>query len=359
MDVRGATASYENWMRRCGPVVEKHLRDKHSRMRNDPFQFLRGTYYRWAQIWPEICAECDDGPKVLAIGDLHVDSFGTWRDAEGRLCWGVDDFDEAFHLPYANDLVRLVTSVKIARKLGLLDLRTRLASDVILEAYEHTLRNGGCPIVLAEEETGLEKLGMGALKAPSGFWEKLNARPAINGQLPHDAKIALERVFPDMNAKFRVVRREAGLGSLGQQRFVAIGECLGGFVAREAKRLLPAANGWLNGSVGRAQSHCRKIAACAIRSPDPYYLFVGSWLVRRLSPDSNPIHLEELSGKRDEETLLHAMGTEVANVHLGNRRAAAPVLRDLQKRNRNWLIKSARKMAKIVIREWKEYRDAA
>ncbi len=34
--------------------------------------------------------------QVLAVGDLHVNSFGTWRDAEGRLCWGLDDFDEAY-----------------------------------------------------------------------------------------------------------------------------------------------------------------------------------------------------------------------------------------------------------------------
>jgi len=32
---------------------------------------------------------------VLAVGDLHVENFGTWRDAEGRLIWGVNDFDES------------------------------------------------------------------------------------------------------------------------------------------------------------------------------------------------------------------------------------------------------------------------
>src|ERR1039458_5738131 len=37
-----------------------------------------------------------DAPKVLAVGDLHVGSFGTWRDTEGRLSWGVDDFDESY-----------------------------------------------------------------------------------------------------------------------------------------------------------------------------------------------------------------------------------------------------------------------
>ena len=49
----------------------------------------------------------------MAVGDLHVGSFGTWRDSEGRMCWGVDDFDESYPLPYTNDLVRLAASVKL------------------------------------------------------------------------------------------------------------------------------------------------------------------------------------------------------------------------------------------------------
>jgi len=44
---------------------------------------------------------------------LHVNSFGTWRDAEGRLCWRVDDFDESYPLAYTNDLVRPAASMKI------------------------------------------------------------------------------------------------------------------------------------------------------------------------------------------------------------------------------------------------------
>ncbi|MGH9691083.1 MAG: DUF2252 family protein [Candidatus Acidiferrales bacterium] len=61
----------------CAPLVEKHLRDKHVKMKEDSFQFLRGTYYRWAQIWAEICGSCARAPVVLAVGDAHLDSFGT------------------------------------------------------------------------------------------------------------------------------------------------------------------------------------------------------------------------------------------------------------------------------------------
>jgi uncharacterized protein (DUF2252 family) len=113
MNIHQATQSYENWMRSCTPVIETHLRLKHKQMRKSPFLFFRGTFYRWAQLWPEVCANLRDAPKVLAVGDLHVGSFGTWRDSEGRLSWGVDDFDESYPLPYTNDLVRLAASVKI------------------------------------------------------------------------------------------------------------------------------------------------------------------------------------------------------------------------------------------------------
>ena len=85
MNIHEATQSYENWMRSCTAVIEAHLRLKHTQMRDSPFLFFRGTFYRWAQLWPDVCASLRDAPKVLVVGDLHVGSFGTWRDTEGRL----------------------------------------------------------------------------------------------------------------------------------------------------------------------------------------------------------------------------------------------------------------------------------
>jgi hypothetical protein len=355
MDIREATRSYEAWMGSCAPVVEKHLRNKHAKMEEDPFQFFRGTYYRWAQLWCEVCSEFQDAPIVLSVGDLHVDSFGTWRDAEGRLCWGVDDFDEAWPLPYTNDLIRLVTSARIAKKVGLLKLKTRTVCEVALEAYRYTLRNHGCPIVLAEEEQHLERLGIAALKAPKGFWEKLNAHPSLNDNVPADARGCFRKILPD-GVRFRVIRREAGLGSLGQQRFVALAECDGGFIAREIKRVLPSASLWLSGQTGHKQTYYETIMERAVRSRDPFQKISKCWIVRRLSPDSNPIHLEELNGERDEETLLYAMGTETANVHLGQPRARRMILADLKRRDRRWLRNAVKRMAKTIVADWKEFR---
>ena len=60
---------------------------------------------------------------MLAVGDMHVENFGTWRDAEGRLVWGVNDFDEAAKMPYTIDLVRLAASAMLAGGAGHLDGR--------------------------------------------------------------------------------------------------------------------------------------------------------------------------------------------------------------------------------------------
>jgi Uncharacterized protein conserved in bacteria (DUF2252) len=357
MNIKEATRSYEEWMHGCGRIVHAELQDKHAQMKQDPLLFLRGTYYRWAQLWPEICPDSSRAPIVLSVGDLHIDSYGTWRDAEGRMCWGVDDFDEAWPLPYTNDLIRLASSVKIARKVGVLSIKTSEACGVILKAYERTLREGGCPIVLAEEETHLEKLGIGSLKPPKSFWKKLNEMPAIRGRLPRDASKALQSNFPKDRLSYRVVKREAGLGSLGQIRFVAIAEYRGGCLAREAKNVMPSASMWLDGRTSRRQSYYQDIMTSALRSPDPFQKIGGSWLIRRLSPDSNPIRVEDLSKERDEEILLKAMGTEAANVHLGNRRRVKAILKDLRARKANWLHRDAKKMAKLVLREWKEYRN--
>ncbi|MEJ0078689.1 MAG: DUF2252 family protein [Alphaproteobacteria bacterium] len=57
-------------------------------MAADPFQFLRATYWRWAETIFKICPDLKRAPHVLAVGDLHVENYGTWRDAEGRLVWG-------------------------------------------------------------------------------------------------------------------------------------------------------------------------------------------------------------------------------------------------------------------------------
>jgi hypothetical protein len=358
VNILEANRSYEQWMRRCTTIVESDLQFKHAQMKDDLFLFLRGTYYRWAQLWPEICPDLCKAPRVLSSADLHVNSFGTWRDSEGRLGWGVADFDESYPLPYTHDLVRLAASLKIVTESGELNIKLKNACEILLTSYRNALRNGGNPIVLAESEQHLEKLGIEAIKPPTNFWEKLNQRPAVKLRLTTDAKRVLEAALPEPNLDYKVVRREAGMGSLGQQHFVAIAKWNGGCIAREAKAMVPSASIWLDGNGRRGPSYYQQTIESAVRSHDPYQKIVGRWLIRRLSPDSNPVDITKLPAARDEETLVHAMGAEVANVHLGSRRQVGNTLKDLRQRRSKWLFSAAKKMAKAIEAEWRDYKDS-
>src|SRR5215510_9391539 len=153
--VAKATRKYEAWMAGHVGVVQADLRKKHKDIRRDPFVFFRGTFYRWTQQYPRVCRDIADAPVVTAIGDLHVENFGTWRDAEGRLAWGINDFDECAPLPYTNDLVRLGTSAALAAREGRLNHSVKVILRTVLEGYRAELRRGGRPIVLAERHRRL------------------------------------------------------------------------------------------------------------------------------------------------------------------------------------------------------------
>jgi uncharacterized protein (DUF2252 family) len=73
------------------------------------------------------------------------EQFWTWRDVEGRFCWGVDDFDESYWLPYTNDLVRLAASMKIVADAERLSIKVKAGCNAILEGYVQSLKEGGRP----------------------------------------------------------------------------------------------------------------------------------------------------------------------------------------------------------------------
>jgi hypothetical protein len=120
--------------------------------------------------------------------------------------------------------------------------------------------------------------------------------------------------------------------------------------------MLPSACVWLKDEIGHRQSCYQEAITSAVRSADPFQVIQGSWLIRRLSPDSNPIDIQTLPKHRDEHMILQAMGSEAANVHLGTKRQTANILRDLRKRKTNWLRDAAVRMAEVVERDWDHYR---
>ncbi len=358
MKIQKATHKYEAWLARRITVVKEDLELKHAQMAEDAFQFLRATFYRWAQVWPKVCPDLAKAPEVLAVGDLHVENFGTWRDREGRLVWGVNDFDEAHPMAYTNDLVRLAVSAHLAIAGNHLAIQTDDACGAVLAGYHEGVEAGGRPYVLEENHRWLREVATGDLRDPVQFWKKMEGLATVRGRIPKSARKALEALLPERGIPYRVAHRVAGLGSLGRERYVALVRWEGGWVAREAKALLPSACVWADGGKGSEKIRYEDVISHAARAIDPYVHLRGSWIVRRLAPHCSRIELSTLPKKRDEERLLHAMGFETANIHWGSKDAMRAVHRDLAKRPPQWLHEATKNMLKSVEKDWEEWRKA-
>jgi len=268
MDIKQATNAYEAWVARQLPLIEADLELKHQRMAASPFPFLRATFYRWVQLWPQVCPRLADAPQVLGVGDLHVENFGTWRDSEGRLIWGVNDFDEACPLPYTNDLVRLAVSVKLAIAESDLSCNIYAACAAILAGYQKSLARGGQPMVLADRHNWLREVATGQLRDPIRFWDKLNRLPAAGQPVPPAVRKALQKALPHPKLPCRIVHRQAGLGSLGRRRFTALADWCGGMIAREAKELRLSAWHWQEPGRRNGPLRYSQIVDRAVRAAD-------------------------------------------------------------------------------------------
>jgi uncharacterized protein (DUF2252 family) len=350
-----ATRDYEAWLASRVRVVKADLRAKHRRMEEDGFSFLCATFYRWAHLFPAFCPKLAGAPKVLGIGDLHVENYGTWRDAEGRLVWGINDFDEACPLPYTNDLVRLATSAWLAIEADALALRPGAACSMILEGYSAGLESGGRAVVLSESNPWLRDAVTSGLRDPTKFWQKLAAQPVLR-DVPTEVRLLLEAALPEPRLKLRVVSRQSGLGSLGRPRFTALADWCGGKVAREAKALLPSAWLWAAGAAGATRIYYDECVRHAMRARDPFLRTRGAWILRRLSPHCSRVGLTQMPRWRDEQKLLRTMGYELANVHLGTGGARTRIQADLHRRKPKWLRQSAENMAEATLADWKEWK---
>jgi hypothetical protein len=355
MNILEATRRYESWLLSSTMIHQRQLLRKHEVMRENAFAFLRGTFYRWAQMWPEVCSDLHAAPTVLSVADLHVENFGTWRDQEGRLVWGVNDFDEAFPLPYTNDLVRLAGSAMLAIAEKQLGLKPKEACEAVLAGYMKGFEAGGRPFILEQDHKSLRAMAFGSLRDSGRFWKKLLSQQSIRGSVPKAVSEMFDEVMPEAGLRYQLIVRVSGIGSLGRFRVVAIADWLGGKIAREVKALAPSACVWaLEGPIKKI--FYQTMLENAVRSRDPFVQVREPWVLRRLSPHCCRIEMDDLPKKRDDYQLLHAMGWETANIHLGSHDSVAAIRRDLAKRKPSWLRNAAKMMIKATTRDWKEWR---
>lgn len=89
------------------------LRLKLHKLRQDPFAFLRGTCQRYYQAMPE--PDWTGGAPVgWVCGDLHLENFGAYLGRQGKVCVDINDFDAAQRAPLSWDVLRLLSSLRLA-----------------------------------------------------------------------------------------------------------------------------------------------------------------------------------------------------------------------------------------------------
>lgn len=349
MTFKEDNAAFEAWLAEQCDVVKADLASKHEMMRESAFVFLRGTYFRWAATIERLCEDLADAPAVLAVGDLHIENFGTWRDAEGRLVWGINDFDEAARMPYAFDLVRLVTSARLAP-----GMRIPAASiaQAVLAGYRRGLAEPR-PTLLDEHATWMRAFVGTTAEEHDRFWKKMQklktARRVDDGQ-----RRILEQSYPERADTLRFARRVAGVGSLGRPRIVALAHWRGGHIIREAKALVPSAWDWAHKKTG--PSKYLEAVRSKHRSPDPFLSADDRFIVRRLAADSIKIEFADLPKRALQRDLYEAMGFDLGTFHASHADDARKIAKHLDRRGGRWLTKAADIAVAATRADYKEWR---
>jgi uncharacterized protein (DUF2252 family) len=139
------------------------FRVKFRKMAASAFAFYRGTA---CLFYADLDDEKDSGPyltertgRVWIHGDLHAENFGTYLDANGRLIFNVNDFDEAYVGPFTWDLKRFAASLALigyTKALGD-DVITRLVrayADAYRERIRQLAKDEGLPPLTLDTAAG-------------------------------------------------------------------------------------------------------------------------------------------------------------------------------------------------------------
>ncbi len=217
----------------------ERLAMKLQRMRDSPFAFLRGTAHLFYAQLPRHPV-LRKAPRTWACGDLHLENLGSYRGDNGQVYFDINDFDEAIRAPATWDLLRLFSSVLVARRLfdsSRNEAREHCAS--MLDTYARSLVEGNARWV--ERETAVQPVRGLLASADASHHRALLASRTKNGRIKLHTGRALpasqrdqERVaglFASLRGKLHefagvevrdVARRIAGTGSLGLSRWVIL-----------------------------------------------------------------------------------------------------------------------------------------
>jgi uncharacterized protein (DUF2252 family) len=213
---------------------------KYDKMRVSAFIFLRGTCHLFYENWPGSSA-LNKAPRVWLCGDLHLENFGSYKGDNRLVYFDMNDFDEAVLGPCTWDLVRLLVSLLVgADSLRVKKRDAETLCEAYLMAYCGALATGRARWVERETARGMVKELLVSLMQRKRK-DFLNERTKVAGgqrrfRANHPRQLAvnaLERaqitsffkawVAQQADPRFfrlrDMVRRIAGTGSLGVERF--------------------------------------------------------------------------------------------------------------------------------------------
>jgi uncharacterized protein (DUF2252 family) len=216
---------------------------KYAAMRKSRFSFFRGTAHLFYARMPEP-GSLKDAPLAWACGDLHLENFGSYAGESGQVYFDINDFDEALLAPCIWDVVRMVASIRTARKdLGITREHRDALCTLFVDAYAKTLEDGKARWIERETATGIigELLMHLTGKSRAALIQQrtlaANGRRRLRVDGIRALKISaadrefVERLFKQFSARnplgmeytlLDAARRIAGTGSLGVERYVAL-----------------------------------------------------------------------------------------------------------------------------------------
>jgi uncharacterized protein (DUF2252 family) len=343
--VRDPVAEFMTYNRPFVARGPELLRLKVARMAASPFAFFRGTFHLFARDMLDKQMEPlpvlnTDGAELDLVGDIHSENYGTFKAADGKVHYDVNDFDETTRGRFTFDVARLATSLFLAAREAVAGLDQTVPVVVtFLKTYavevQRLLKKGGTVDVSEALPCGVRAVDefvteKAAAKRPA-FIERLTetdgkVRRFLRGRqyynLPDDQSAQARRLLDDYRKRpeappgsddfyaiHDVAGRVAGIGSMGRYRYAVLIAGKGAAEARnvilEFKESLPSAYDTARGrdtDAAALLNRAGRVIAVQHRSQAAAGAYLGvaqdggrSFQVREIGPAADRIEFKKLA----------------------------------------------------------------
>ena len=375
----------------------ERLAMKYRNMRISAFVYLRATCHLFPGQLPELKALAQ-APAIWSCGDLHLENFGSYKGDNRLTYFDINDFDESALIPASWDIVRLLTSVRLAcAELESKPERVRELIDLLLAAYFQQLRHGSARWIERDTATGPvhELLATVDERKRKDFLDSRSVKNGNKRKLLIDGKKALAasknqhaqvgefiekfaktQCEPEFYDVLDVARRIAGNGSLGVDRFVVLVRGKGNpdnNYLLDLKQAVPSAltdaltlkqPAWANEGE-RVVALTRRAQAVPVAFLHAVQMTGHDYVLRDLQPSADRVSFEEKGNEeRRLNELMLAIGQCTAWSHLrGSGRQGSGIADELVAFGsaESWqkvLRKASATCADTVATEWKTYSEA-